>query len=329
MILSEKIILLRKQNGWSQEEPAEKLGISRQSVSKWKSTASLPDLDKVIKMSAIFNVSTDYLLKDEIEEIEYAKTDNPNEKNTAYSVSLKEANSFLQAAKGRSFKTALASSLFLASPICLILLGGLSSSTRVSLSARAAGLGGIVILLLFIAAAITLLLLGRMQFEKYGHLINREISLEYGAEGMIKMKRETFKPIRQRCTIIGSILLIFCPLPIILDCVFQPAHSAEFIMVLCLCLMLFLISCSVFLLIWTSCMNRSFQQLLHQPSNSAQNKRTPISRIYWCIVTAVFLAALLLLLSATDRNAAIALLIWPVAGVLFPAVKGIVDRSGK
>lgn len=158
MILSEKIILLRKQNGWSQEELAEKLGISRQSVSKWESTASLPDLDKVIKMSAIFNVSTDYLLKDEIEEIEYAKTDIPNEKNTAYSVSLEEANSFLQAAKGRSFKTALASSLFLASPICLILLGSLSSSTRVSLSARAAGLGGIMILLLFIAAAITLLL---------------------------------------------------------------------------------------------------------------------------------------------------------------------------
>lgn len=322
MILSEKITLLRKQNGWSQEELAEKLGISRQSVSKWESAASLPDLDKIIKMSAIFNVSTDYLLKDEIKEIEYAKTDIPNEKNTAYNVSLEEANGFLQAAKSRSFKTALASALFPASPVCLILLGGLSSSAKVILSVKAASLGGVMILLLFIAAAIALLLSERMQFEKYGHLINQEISLEYGAEGMVKMKQDTFEPIRRRCTITGTMLLLLCPLPIILDCIFQPVHFAEFIMVLCLCLMLLMISCSVFLLVWSSGMNRGFQRLLCRESDSAQTRRTPVSRIYWCIVTAVFLAALFFLLY-TNRNAAIALLIWPVAGVLFPAIKGI------
>ena len=64
MILAEKIIKLRKQEGWSQEELAMKLGISRQSVSKWESTASIPDLDKIIKLSELFGVSTDYLLKD-------------------------------------------------------------------------------------------------------------------------------------------------------------------------------------------------------------------------------------------------------------------------
>ena len=61
MILAEKITKLRKRNGWSQEELAMKLNISRQSVSKWESAASIPDLDKVIKLSAIFGVSTDYL----------------------------------------------------------------------------------------------------------------------------------------------------------------------------------------------------------------------------------------------------------------------------
>ena len=62
MILADKIIDLRKKNGWSQEELAEQLGVSRQSVSKWESGMSVPDLNKIIAMSELFGVSTDYLL---------------------------------------------------------------------------------------------------------------------------------------------------------------------------------------------------------------------------------------------------------------------------
>ena len=67
MILAEKIMKLRKQNGWSQEELAAKLNVTRQSVSKWESRASIPDLDKILKLSELFGVSTDYLLKDEMD----------------------------------------------------------------------------------------------------------------------------------------------------------------------------------------------------------------------------------------------------------------------
>ena len=68
MILGEKIMELRKRNGWSQEELAGKLNVSRQSVSKWESSMSVPELDKVLQLSEIFEVSTDYLLKDDKEE---------------------------------------------------------------------------------------------------------------------------------------------------------------------------------------------------------------------------------------------------------------------
>ena len=74
MILADKIIELRKKNGWSQEELAEKVGVSRQSVSKWEGALSVPDLDKILLMSRIFGVSTDYLLKDEFGEPEYVET---------------------------------------------------------------------------------------------------------------------------------------------------------------------------------------------------------------------------------------------------------------
>ena len=68
MILADKIILLRKKAGWSQEELAAQLGVTRQSVSKWEGAQSVPDMDKVVQMSRLFGVTTDYLLKDEIEE---------------------------------------------------------------------------------------------------------------------------------------------------------------------------------------------------------------------------------------------------------------------
>ena len=60
MILADKIIELRKKNGWSQEELAEKLGVSRQAVSKWEGAQSVPDIQRILEMSRLFGVSTDY-----------------------------------------------------------------------------------------------------------------------------------------------------------------------------------------------------------------------------------------------------------------------------
>ena len=66
MILADKIIALRKKAGWSQEELAQQLNVSRQSVSKWEGAQSVPDLERILQMSRLFGVSTDYLLKDEL-----------------------------------------------------------------------------------------------------------------------------------------------------------------------------------------------------------------------------------------------------------------------
>ncbi|MDE6133678.1 MAG: helix-turn-helix domain-containing protein, partial [Oscillospiraceae bacterium] len=75
MILADKIIELRKKSGLSQEELAEKMNVSRQSVSKWEGAQSIPDLDKILALSKIFGVSTDYLLKDDFEAEEPIQTD--------------------------------------------------------------------------------------------------------------------------------------------------------------------------------------------------------------------------------------------------------------
>ena len=63
MTIADRIQSLRKQRGMSQEELADAVGVSRQAVSKWESEQATPDLDKVVIMSDIFEVTTDYLLK--------------------------------------------------------------------------------------------------------------------------------------------------------------------------------------------------------------------------------------------------------------------------
>lgn len=67
MTLGKKLQLLRKRNGLSQEQLADKLNVSRQAISKWELDAALPDTANVIALSRLFDVSTDYLLKDDME----------------------------------------------------------------------------------------------------------------------------------------------------------------------------------------------------------------------------------------------------------------------
>lgn len=75
MIFADKLITLRKKAGWSQEELAEKLNVTRQSVSKWEGAQSVPDIDKILQLSCLFGVTTDYLLKDDQGEPEYTEND--------------------------------------------------------------------------------------------------------------------------------------------------------------------------------------------------------------------------------------------------------------
>ncbi len=61
-----KLYSLRTQSGYSQEALAEKVNVSRQAISKWELGLTLPDTDKIVALSKVFDVSIDYLLKDEI-----------------------------------------------------------------------------------------------------------------------------------------------------------------------------------------------------------------------------------------------------------------------
>ena len=67
MTIYDKLVQLRKRKGWSQEDLAEKLDVSRQAISRWENGAALPDAYNLRQLSHLYDVSTDYLLNDEYE----------------------------------------------------------------------------------------------------------------------------------------------------------------------------------------------------------------------------------------------------------------------
>ena len=78
MKISDKIVGLRKANGMSQEDLAEKLDVSRQAVSRWESGTAMPDANNILQLSRLFDVTTDYLLKDDYQ----CEDEKPKEKGT-------------------------------------------------------------------------------------------------------------------------------------------------------------------------------------------------------------------------------------------------------
>ncbi len=76
MQIGNKIMNLRKNNNLSQEELAEKVGVSRQTISKWELNETSPDLKQAKKLSEIFNISLDELVDNDIKNILIEKTSN-------------------------------------------------------------------------------------------------------------------------------------------------------------------------------------------------------------------------------------------------------------
>ena len=316
MILADKIIEERKKNGWSQEELAEKLDVSRQSVSKWEGAQSTPDLQKILKMSELFGVSTDYLLKDEIEKTEYVEVS--EEKSDVRKVSMEEANSFLGLNKKLSSTTALATALSVVSPVCLIFSCGMIS-TDPNMESVAVGLG-MPLLLIFIAAAVSIFIMNGMKMSKYDYLEKEIIETAYGVSGMVKERKEKYNDKHIRNIITGVILCIIGVIAIFFIPMFG---DTDFIGASMVCVLLLFEAAGAAVLVKTSCIRSGFDKLLQEDDYTPEEKKDivtgTISTIYWLTATAVFL-----MWSFLTNSWEISWIVWVAAGVLYPAVLGIV-----
>ena len=187
MILADKIINLRKKAGWSQEDLAEKLGVSRQSVSKWEGAQSVPDMDKVLRLSRIFGVSTDYLLKDEIEECEPSfQSSDDSAEPPLRTVTMEQASAYLELRRVSAPRIALAAFLCVISPAPLIFLAAMSDSRVVNISENLACGIGLCALILLAAIGVLLFISAGAKAKEYEFLAKEPFETEYGVAGMLR-----------------------------------------------------------------------------------------------------------------------------------------------
>lgn len=330
MILAEKIINLRKKNGWSQEELAEKLGVTRQSISKYEGAQSIPDLDKILKLSEIFGVTTDYLIKDELEEEEYAPSqmhENESESDrSVHKVTMEMANEYLQIIDWSAGKTAFATMLCILSPIVLLMLGAMSEMPNYHISENATAGIGICVLIVLIAIAVTIFILCGMKTKKYEFMEKEDIETAYGVSGMVKEKRDAYHSPYVTQLVIGITCCICSVIPLFGT---LAVSESDFYMVSAVCMLLTLVAIGTYFIVRSAAKMNAVNQLLEEEDYTRQKKHEnkkmsgPVM-VYWLIATAIYLAW-----SFTTNDWDRTWIIWPVVGVLFPAFYAIVNGIRK
>lgn len=330
MILAEKIINLRKKNGWSQEELAEKLGVTRQSISKYEGAQSIPDLDKILKLSEIFGVTTDYLIKDELEEEEYAPSqmhENESESDrSVHKVTMEMANEYLQIIDWSAGKTAFATMLCILSPIVLLMLGAMSEMPDYHISENVAAGIGICVLIVLIAIAVTIFILCGMKTKKYEFMEKEDIETAYEVSGMVKEKRDAYHSLYVTQLVIGITCCICSVIPLFGT---LAVSESDFYMVSAVCMLLTLVAIGTYFIVRSAAKMNAMNQLLEEEDYTRQKKHENKKMsgqvmVYWLIATAIYLAW-----SFTTNDWDRTWIIWPVVGVLFPAFYAILNGIRK
>ena len=321
MILADKIIENRKKNGWSQEELAEKLGVSRQSVSKWEGAQAVPDMKKIVQLSELFSVSTDYLLRDEIETPslpESAPVDSGIEE-TVRLVDLEEASAFLEHNENAAVRISTGVMLCILSPVLLILLGGLAEAGKIPIGEEAAGVTGLIILLIIVSTAVALFLMTGMRGKPYEYLENINIDTAYGVSGMARERRSAYAETHSRLLIIGIILCIISAVPIFIAEVTHYSNNTDVLPIAGTAGCLIMVAIGVKLIVLTCIRQGGFDKLLEEGDYTRINKKVgKYDGIYWAVVLAIYFVW-----SFTTLNWGITWIVWPIAGVLFAAYREI------
>lgn len=335
MILADKIITLRKKTGWSQEELASQLGVTRQSVSKWEGAQSVPDLDKVVQMSRLFGVSTDYLLKDELEEEEFVESE--ADETPLRRVTMEQAARYLALRKACAPKIALAVAMCIVSPVVIIFLSAMADAGLGGISEDlAAGLGVSVILVL-VAIAVGMFLSCGAKTKEFDFLEKELFETEYGVSGMVRERRKAYEPTASRCTILGVVLCILAVVPLMLGVGLASSDVAALLVrvapadvyaAAAVDALLLLVACGVGVLVWSGTYTGAMDQLLEEGDYTRKKKArsgvmSTVSLIYWLSVTAIFL--FYTFGPRGNGQPQYSWFIWAVGGVLYAAVMGIVS----
>lgn len=322
MILADKIIEERKKCGWSQEELAERLQVSRQSVSKWESAQAVPDLKRVLQMAELFGVSTDYLLKDSM--------DSPNMTDPAElagqqdnmparrKVSLEEANAFLRLRKEAASWIALGVLLCIVSSAPLMFLAGAEDVTLWGMDEGVLAGIGLAILLVMVACGVYLFVTTHVRMQAYEYLEREEFETEYGVTGLVQERRSAYQPVLAQGIAVGVVLCILACVPLVIT---GAMEASDYIICAMVSVLLVLVSIGVYIILRVTIVKGGYDILLQEGDYTAAEKRfqakaQSLGAIYWCVATAIYLGW-----SLSTFRWHLTWIVWPVAGVLHMALR--------
>lgn len=329
MIFADKVIALRKKAGWSQEELAERLNVSRQSVSKWESAQSVPDIDRILQMSRLFGVTTDYLLKDDMEEPEVTGEESASPLRR---VTMQQASDYLALRRAAAPRMAIATFLCVVSPVPLLALSAMTGFSQFRVTEHVAAGIGLSVLMVLVAVAVTLFLSCGAKVKEYEFLEKEPFETEYGVSGMVKERRKAFAPTCTRLNIVGTLLCILSVIPLFVA-VCMDTIDVFYVGAVCLLLVVAGFGCMAF--VYGGTIQSATEKLLEDGEYTRLSKaRSPIigavSGGYWLVVVAVFLYYTYG--PKGNGNGQHSWFIWAIAGVLFGAIMLVlktVKRSGK
>lgn len=256
MILSEKITELRKRYGLSQEQLGEQIGVSRQAVSKWEMAQSVPDINKIIALAEYFGVSTDLLLKDDMEleapfngvvNIPAASTDNDGRM-----ITLEEVSEYLAAREDAAKKISLVILLFCVSPFAGIILSGAGGERL--------GIIGAITEIIILAAAAVIIVPAINNMKRFGYMKDGGAELAYGVRGAAEERKTAFEHYHLLGIIIGIILLLCSVIPMMICSVFTQTNDIA--IALCGCVMLLMIAAGTVCIVYVSYIYRGFKKVL-------------------------------------------------------------------
>ncbi len=320
MILADKIIRLRKREGWSQEELAERMDVSRQAVSKWESAQSTPDLDRILRLCELFGVSTDYLLRDE----QGAEDSTPSPAGIERRrVSMDDAARYIAWRRRAAWLIAAAAFLCIISPITLIVLAGFEELPGGALPDAVVGGVGISAIFVFVLCAVPMFISCGFGSEDFAFLDEgHPFELEHGVRGFIKERRAEFRHTYAVCSIVATCICIFSPVPLILSGFLED----DFLSVMMCAVLIFLCAVAVFIFIAVGVRKACFDKMLGEGDYSAESRqgrglRESVGFAYWGTLSAAYLV-----LSFLSGRWDLTWIVFVVGAVLFPLAMHICDR---
>lgn len=321
MILGEKIAQLRRKNGWSQEELADKMEISRQAVSKWESGQTMPDLERILRLSSLFGVTIDYLLKDgeAPERPRLEAVEDPQIRQ----ISLADAADYLALRERASVQIASGTFLCILAFMPLLLLG--AAAEQFQLSEALAALIGLASLFLLAAIAVVIFMRCGFHSAPYRFIELGEFRAENDVNDMVRARKMQFRSAYLRGNLIGVCLCILSPLALFSGIL----SESDFTQVLLLCVTLLLAGIGVVSFILVGVRWASMERLLQEGDFTARTQSgtrmrrerldEQLSYAYWLLATTIYLAW-----SFFTHDWGRTWIVWPVAGVLFGAIRILV-----